>query len=132
MDAFNKHALEALERFKKLDGPNKPVAEAFQRAKFSKATLRQALSNKAFAVSEYGRLESAGLLVRFLNVLIKRAKSEGLSVAAYENWLETRDTQTFDASAIDLGSVDLGDLFADEPAASAEAETETPTPDAAA
>jgi hypothetical protein len=124
LDAFNKHAIEALKRFAALDGKNKAVGEAFQRAKLSKATLRQALSNAAFAASEYGRLESAGLFLRVLGVLTARAKVEGLSTAAYENWAETRDQMTYDPTAIDLGSVDLGELFADD------ADESTPATDA--
>lgn len=122
LDAFNKHAVEVLKRFMALTGKNKPIADAFARAKLGKATLRQALSNAAFAASEYARLESAGLFVRVLNVLTERAKADGLSTAAYDNWAATRDQMTYDPTLIDLGD-GLGDLFA-EPAADADDSTQ--------
>ena len=132
LDAFNKHAVEALDRFKKLDGKNKAVGEAFTRANLKKATLRQALSNAAYASSEHGRLESAGLFVRFIHALIAKAKQDGLSIATYEAWLETRDAQTYDPSAIDMAALDLGDLFAEDSTEAADAAEPTePTPDAA-
>lgn len=125
LDAFNKHSVDALARFRALEGKNKAVGAAFTAANLKKATLRQALSNAAFAAAEYGRLETPGLFVRFIHALIAKAKQDGLSIAAYENWLETRDAQTYDPSAIDMDSLDLGDLFAED-------STETPDADAPA
>jgi len=117
LDAFNKLALPTLKRFKELPGKGKPLADAFKLANLSKNTLRLALSNAAYARTEYKQLENFGAFKTFLQILIKDASAPGvgLSVTTFESWLATRDAQSYDPTQIDLSGVDLDALFSAAP-----------------
>ncbi len=83
------------EFFSSCNGQFKKKIDAYNRAKITKADLRDALSCTGFATHRYTHLESVGLFVQMLNYFVKWAEKNEINPTLAQNWLASRDAANF-------------------------------------
>lgn len=98
--------------FSSCNGQFKKKIDAYNRAKITKADLRDALSCTGFAEHRYTHLESVGFFVQMLNYFVKWAEKNSVNPTLANNWLASRDAANFVVPSSDTVANEMDDLLA--------------------
>ena len=93
MEAFNEFAGDMVTALKK------------KNVSITKKTLRMCLSNAAFANEAYKNQVPDAQWLRIIDLMETKANSEGMNVAIYKTWRDTRSEQTYELEEADLSDL---------------------------
>lgn len=105
LEAFNNYANE-------INGFLRKNSSIWERAKLTKATMRQCLENRARAVYFYGAIEEAQLFEAALAGLIQLASDDGSDTTLFYKWQSTRNDVSFTPDVVTDVAIDADSIVA--------------------